>query len=133
MKGGEDQVQKYIDLLVPGNAKIKIIHGQGPVELTGSLCVGIKWGFCGDPEGKFKNYLWSCTLTSSNKEYCWDPAPANLEPKTEEDKGPKKGLLIKTAVLMPTAVKDEENVVKIELEGYNKQKVILTLFYLGLC
>ena len=27
MKGGID-LQKYIDLLVPGNAKIKIIHGE---------------------------------------------------------------------------------------------------------
>ena len=37
-----------------------------------------------------EEYLWSCTLTGSNKEYTWDPA--NLEPKTEEDEekeGPK--------------------------------------------
>ena len=35
-------------------------------------------------------------------------------------------LLIKTAVLMPTAKKDEVTVVQIESEGYNKQTVILT-------
>ena len=86
-----------------------------------------------------EEYLWSCTLTASNKEYTWDPA--NLEPKTEEEEEEKEGpkvkpshrLLIKTAVLMPTAKKDEVTVVQIESEGYNKQTVILTFFYLGLC
>ena len=37
-----------------------------------------------------EEYLWSCTLTGSNKEYTWDPA--NLEPKSEEEEekeGPK--------------------------------------------
>ena len=77
-----------------------------------------------------EEFLWSCTLTGSNKEYTWDPA--NLEPKTEEEKeGPKvkpsHHLLIKTAVLMPTAKKDEVTVVQIESEGYNKQTVILIL------
>ena len=38
MKGGQEY-QKYIDLLVPGNAKIKIIHGEGPINLVGSHCV----------------------------------------------------------------------------------------------
>merc|ERR1711868_250550 len=38
MKGGQD-LQKYIDLLVPGNAKMKIIHGEGPINLIGSHCV----------------------------------------------------------------------------------------------
>ena len=85
-----------------------------------------------------EEYLWSCTLTGSNKEYTWDPA--NLEPKTEEEEekeGPKvkpsHRLLIKTAVLMPTAKKDEVTVVQIESEGYNKQTVILTLFSAELC
>ena len=80
-----------------------------------------------------EEYLWSCTLTGSSKEHNWDPA--NLEPKTEEEEekeGPKvkpsHRLLIKTAVLMPTAKKDEVTVVQIESEGYNKQTVILTLF-----
>ena len=76
-----------------------------------------------------EEFLWSCTLTGSNKEYTWDPV--NLEPKTEEMEKEKEGLkvkpshrlLIKTAVLMPTAKKDEVTVVQIESEGYNKQQV----------
>ena len=38
MKGGAD-LQKYVDLLVPGPAKLKIIHGEGPINLVGSHCV----------------------------------------------------------------------------------------------
>merc|ERR1711911_102346 len=38
MKGGSD-LQKYVDLLIPGPSKIKIIHGEGPVHLVGSHCV----------------------------------------------------------------------------------------------
>ena len=72
-------------------------------------------------------FPWTCTLTGINKEYIWVPG------KTEEEKKCPNSLLIKTAFLMPTAVKDEETVVQIETEGYNKQTVILTLFYLGLC
>merc|ERR550517_2239025 len=73
-----------------------------------------------------EEFLWSCTLTGSNKEYTWDPS--SLEPAEEEEKeGPKvkpsHRLLIKTAVLMPTAKKDEVTVVQIESEGYNKQTV----------
>merc|ERR1719500_2433753 len=48
MKGGED-LQKYIDLLVPGNAKMKIIHGEGPINLIGSHCVDY-YGFKDDEE-----------------------------------------------------------------------------------
>ena len=33
-------------------------------------------------------------------------------------------LLIKSAILMPTAKKDEVNIVQIESEGYNKEKVL---------
>merc|ERR1712202_125784 len=38
MKGGSD-LQKYVDLLVPNPAKLKIIHGEGPIHLVGSHCV----------------------------------------------------------------------------------------------
>merc|ERR1711928_64271 len=38
MKGGSD-LQKYVDLLIPGPSKIKIIHGEGAVHLVGSHCV----------------------------------------------------------------------------------------------
>ena len=81
-----------------------------------------------------EEYLWSCTLTGSNKEYTWEPA--NLETKEEDEEEEKEGpkvpkvkpshrLLIKTAVLMPNAKKDEVTVVQVESEGYNKQTVIL--------
>merc|ERR1711874_129710 len=50
MKGGVD-LQKYIDLLVPGNAKIKIIHGEGPINLIGSHCVDY-FGFKDDEEAR---------------------------------------------------------------------------------
>ena len=82
-----------------------------------------------------EEYLWSCTLTGSNKEYTWEPA--NLETKAEEEEeeeekeGPKvkpsHRLLIKTAVLMPSAKKDEVTVVQVESEGYNKQTVIMII------
>ena len=73
-----------------------------------------------------EEFLWSCTLTGSNKEYTWDPS--SLEPAEEEEKeGPKvkpsHRLLIKTAVLMPTAKKDEVTVVEIESKAYDKKKV----------
>merc|ERR1712150_398482 len=48
MKGGQD-LQKYIDLLVPGNAKMKIIHGEGPINLIGSHGVDY-YGFKEDEE-----------------------------------------------------------------------------------
>merc|ERR1712243_423673 len=38
MGGGVD-LQKYVDLLVPGPSKMKIIHGEGPIHLIGSHCV----------------------------------------------------------------------------------------------
>ena len=76
-----------------------------------------------------EEYLWSCALTGTNKEYSWDPV--TLEPAKEEGDGkegegqvkPSHRLLIKTAILMPSAKKDEVTVVEIESEGYNKQKV----------
>ena len=71
-----------------------------------------------------EEYLWSCALTGTDKEYSWDPV--TLEPG-KEDKGrqvkPSHRLFIKTVILMPSAKKDEVTVVEIESEGYNKQKV----------
>merc|ERR1712192_183758 len=79
-------------------------------------------------------FLWSCTLSSTNKEYSWDPATldADAEAKEgEEQEGPKvkpgHRLLIKSAILMPSAKKDDVTVVQIESEGYNKQKVIVPI------
>ena len=76
-----------------------------------------------------EEYLWSCALTATNKEYSWDPV--TLEPAKEEGDGKEEGrqvmpshlLFIETAFLMPTAKKDEVTVVEIESEGFNKQKV----------
>ena len=79
-----------------------------------------------------EEYMWSCALTGTNKEYSWDPV--TLEPAKEEGNGkeykgrqvqvkPSHRLFIKTAILMPSAKKDEVTVVEIESEGYNKQKV----------
>ena len=57
---------------------------------------------------------------------------SGIEPAKEEGDGkegegrqvkPSHRLLIKTAILMPSAKKDEVTVVEIESEGYNKQKV----------
>merc|ERR1712025_1149736 len=48
MKGGVD-LQKYVDLLVPGPAKMKIIHGEGPINLIGSHCVDY-YGFKEDED-----------------------------------------------------------------------------------
>merc|ERR1712096_1206 len=81
-----------------------------------------------------EEFMWSCTLTGSNKEYSWDPAVTETGVKEGEEKeGEKEALrvkpghrlLIKSAILMPTAKKDEVTVIQIESEGYNKQKVIV--------
>eukprot|EP00092_Neocalanus_flemingeri_P012146 GFUD01013094.1.p1 GENE.GFUD01013094.1~~GFUD01013094.1.p1 ORF type:complete len:185 (+),score=35.90 GFUD01013094.1:55-609(+) len=92
-----------------------------------------------------QEYLWSCTLTGSNKEYNWapeDPTPwcmvhqrpvkANEgdENDDENDDGnvkPGHRLLIKSAILMPSAKKDEVTIVQIESEGYNKKAVIVPI------
>ena len=78
-----------------------------------------------------EEYLWSCALTGTDKEYSWDPVTLEPEPAKEEGNGKEKGrqvmpshrLFIETAFLMPTAKKDEVTVVEIESEGFNKQKV----------
>ena len=38
MKGGVD-LQRYVDLLVPHPAKIRLVSGEGPLSLVGSHCV----------------------------------------------------------------------------------------------
>ena len=77
-----------------------------------------------------EEYLWSCTLTGSDKEYSWAPEdPSDTQEDDEKDPSVKPGhrLLIKSAILMPTAKTDEVTVVQIESEGYNKQKVIVPI------
>merc|ERR1719499_2365507 len=38
MKGGQD-LQNYVDLLVPCPAKISLLQGEGPIHVIGSHCV----------------------------------------------------------------------------------------------
>merc|ERR1719285_839080 len=38
MRGGAD-LQTYVDILVPSNAKLTLIKGEGPVHLIGSHCI----------------------------------------------------------------------------------------------
>merc|ERR1711874_126672 len=76
MKGGVD-LQKYIDLLVPGNAKIKIIHGEGPINLIGSHCVDY-FGFKDDEED------------SEDEEKGKKASPAK-SPSTNKKSTPEKG------------------------------------------
>jgi len=77
-----------------------------------------------------EEYLWSCTLTGSNKEFTWSPEdPSDTNEEDEKDPSVKPGhrLLIKSAILMPTAKTDEVTIVQIESEGYNKKKVIVPI------
>jgi len=46
MKGGKDY-QRYVDILIPTNAKLKLIQGEGPLHLVGSHCVDF-YGYKGD-------------------------------------------------------------------------------------
>jgi len=46
MKGQVD-LQRYVDLLVPCPAKIKLLSGEGPIHLSGSHCVDY-YGYQGD-------------------------------------------------------------------------------------
>ena len=63
--------------------------------------------------------------------YVWDPSTLEPDNAEEEKEGPKvkpsHRLLIKTAVLMPSAVKDQVTVVQIESEGYNRQTVSVNI------
>ena len=87
------------------------------------MAANISGGNVGD------EFLWSCLLTGSNKEYIWEPA--TLEPEQENKEEGEEGskvkpshrLLIKNAILSPTAKKDEVTVVEIETLGYNEKKV----------
>ena len=62
-----------------------------------------------------QEYLWSCTLTGSNKEYKWSPE-IDAEKKDDEEVPLKAShrLLVKSAILMPNAKVDEVSVVQIE-------------------
>ena len=74
--------------------------------------------------------LWAATFTAANKELVWNPEESEKDGDTEEedkdDPSVKPGhrLLLKNAVLMPEAKKDDVCIIQVESEGYNKTKVI---------
>jgi len=75
-----------------------------------------------------QEYLWTCTLSGASKEYSWAPETVveTKENKDSEEKDVKPGhrLLIKSAILMPTAKDGEVSIVQVESEGYKEEKVI---------
>ena len=73
-----------------------------------------------------EEYLWSCEFSGASKEYSWCPEdPADQDDEDAEDPSVKPGhrLLLKSAVLMPSAKAGEVSVVQVETEGYNNTKV----------
>jgi len=76
-----------------------------------------------------EEFLWSCTLTGSDKEFQWSPEDPSDEDDDDNDPTVKPGhrLLIKNAILMPTATNDEVSIIEIETEGYNKTKVVVPI------
>jgi len=147
MKGGKE-LQKHIDLLVPCPAKISLLQGEGPIHFIGSHCVDFDgYKDVDEDEAEDDNdeasadedtaednivdqeFFWTCTLTGSKKEYKWSPEGCE-DKKDDEKEVPLKAshrLLVKSAILMPSAKKDEVSVVQIEIDGYNKQKVVVPI------
>ena len=75
---------------------------------------------------KEEEYLWSCKFSAASKEYSWCPQdPADQNDEDGPDPGMKPGhwLLLKSAVLMPSAKACKESVVQVESEVYNNCKV----------
>merc|ERR1712200_284359 len=51
MKGGND-LQTYVDLLVPNNAKLTLIKGEGPIHLIGSHCIDFFDNMAGEADSE---------------------------------------------------------------------------------
>merc|ERR1712013_885384 len=51
MKGGND-LQTYIDILVPNNAKLTLIKGEGPIHLIGSHCIDFYDNMAGEADSE---------------------------------------------------------------------------------
>merc|ERR1712181_177022 len=49
MRAGTD-LQTYVDILVPNNAKITLVKGEGPVHLIGSHCIDFFASMDGEAE-----------------------------------------------------------------------------------
>merc|ERR1712098_760796 len=100
MKGGVD-LQKYVDLLVPGPSKMKIIHGEGPIHLIGSHCVdymGLQEEESEDEdedEGEDENEMETedakeDSSKAKNKSGDKKASPAKDEKKEEKKQSPEK-------------------------------------------
>merc|ERR1711922_63666 len=51
MKGGND-LQTYVDILVPNNAKLTLIKGEGPIHLIGSHCIDFFDNMAGEADSE---------------------------------------------------------------------------------
>merc|ERR1719192_1053423 len=51
MKGGND-LQTYVDLLVPNNAKLTLIKDDGPIHLIGSHCIDFFDNMAGEADSE---------------------------------------------------------------------------------
>merc|ERR1719320_2349994 len=49
--GGND-LQTYIDILVPNNAKLTLIKGEGPIHLIGSHCIDFYDNMAGEADSE---------------------------------------------------------------------------------
>merc|ERR1712098_1035796 len=78
-----------------------------------------------------EEFLWTCTLSGDNKEFTWAPDDAEVAEEGDEERDrtakPNHKLLIKSAILMPSAKVDEVTIVQIESEGYKEEKVIVPI------
>merc|ERR1719319_419417 len=68
-------------------------------------------------------YMWSCTLDKNTKEFQWSPEDASNARDDDRNENSTHRILIKNAILLPDAKKDEVTILQIECDGYNKKKV----------
>eukprot|EP00088_Acartia_fossae_P038197 TRINITY_DN394_c0_g2_i1.p1 TRINITY_DN394_c0_g2~~TRINITY_DN394_c0_g2_i1.p1 ORF type:complete len:256 (+),score=111.15 TRINITY_DN394_c0_g2_i1:69-836(+) len=73
-----------------------------------------------------EEYLWSCKLTESNKEYTWspkDPSDEDSEDESDPSCKPNHRLLVKLANKDFENCKDDLTVLSIETKGYQDEKI----------
>merc|ERR1719291_1297470 len=88
MKGGQDH-QKYVDLLIPGPAKLTLLQGEGPIHLAGSHCVDF-FGFKdGAGESEDEDEAEAEVAKEAGDEKKSTPSKDKATP-TKEDSGSKK-------------------------------------------
>ena len=74
-----------------------------------------------DPEGP-RNFPWACSFTAKKKSYVWDPELHYRPGWTMSHY-----LVIKTAIMKPSVKEGEVNIIQVEVEGFNKKKVVTPL------